>query len=575
MSKKDKTNQKVIQEILDMLSNMPEPEKINQLNLNYQNLKTKLEELESNVTMLYKAIRDIHDILTMNEKSILHEINQIKQEQENLKEKSSIINHLVSKISMLDDMIQEKVIHNTQQELIQIKTTLNKLNNQLETKVEEKISEFFENYQSKVDEAQTVKLLEVEQKLIEIGKKLGEIENKFQRIETIDSIKNEIDFEQTKRIVELQSTIYQIFNQSKNYRPSQLLDYQVDIEITENLPYNLDDLLSVMETYKAKELIIKSSAKPIIRSPNQNLLVGKVYLKNGDVLNFIHSLLTDQEAEVFNNQGYLRKIRKINQNIYTVTCQRNLYDYLLKIDKINIVDRDISDLPIIDINTLISNLSNLVVLLGISRFKNEILSILIDHINKATVRRIAVIDRKFEFIYKQQKSIIDQYEHFDNEQIIEELVNRSYDYDLVVINASNLSKNLIKMISRNSFNTVFLLSLDYDNIISFYQEYNDEFLLKTLKIYIEHKLLDDQIPIIQIVFVDENIRRLISNGDLKKLVEYIDSTENTETQTYNESIGYLVKTEKIPKEQAIRYLSSKDIVPKLKIEEMEIDTQRE
>ncbi|MCS7228337.1 MAG: hypothetical protein NZ839_05180, partial [Endomicrobia bacterium] len=94
---------------------------------------------------------------------------------------------------------------------------------------------------------------------------------------------------------------------------------------------------------------------------------------------------------------------------------------------------------------------------------------------------------------------------------------------------------------------------------------------KPLNIYITHKSIKNNLHLLEIVFVDNKIKDLIKSEDHKAIKEYIISIEESDTQTFNESIAYLVKTGKITKEEAIKYLSNPDEVEKSVKEEQQIE----
>lgn len=781
-----------VNELIETIADLPDLEKINELNLNYQSIKNSIEEQQIKFSELQKNIDNLSTNLSEIEKTIL-DIQKYKEELEQkfeeLKSLSQYIDEIIKKLDLVEELkkdyplFKEKFplidhivsqISNLSDNQIEIKNDLSKIKenineqerelknllNQLENRIEQKIIEFFENYQAKVDEAQTLKLLELEEKidkskqenidkineirneikedienkinetlldklnsvlnsmknflsenienkiieyvlnvqsqidaaqtqklgeieekinqtqeslknyineliiekintiisnyretvLSEIKEKFQEIEHKIEKIEIIDTLKNEIDFEQTQKIVQLENKLQEFIKNSKdeiykdlinsikeneekqknlitsleqninqtvdkliqevgiqkekiqtieqsiNIMENKYNDFvnlvnnvseritsiftkpqeeKAELEYAESLPFTLDKLIELMnrEDINADYLFIKSGNRPILKSRKTTAAIGKTTLKNGDVYNFITQLLTHNELKYFELNNGFEKIKTIGKDKYYITTQKMFDDYLLTIKRIPYITEDISNLPILNPDKLIYRISGLVLFLGINNLKNKALATIINYINHKQIKRIAIIEEKISFLYKEQQSIIDLFETKGNAEIVNNIIKKvvNEEYDLIVLNQIN--KNVLKTVLNYTTYKNFIVNADYDNIISFYKDYKDtsDDILKTLNIYITHKAIKGALDLFEIVFVDNKVKGLIKSEDYRAIKEYLLSIEESDTQTFNESIGYLVKSGKLSKEEAIKYLQNIDNLEIEKEQEQEIE----
>ena len=714
--------EKKIEEITNYLSLLPSSEKINELNLNYHNLKTNIEEQLQKIQDLYKNIDNLSANIAEIEKNLLdiqkykEEINLKYEELKNLssyvneilsklqsieefrkdlflfKEKIPLIDHVIQQLSIIEEYYieQKSKLEKINQDSLSLEREIISLSNQLESKIESKISEFIENYQLKIDEAQTLKILEIDQKINEIiqlmeskteekiieyvtnlqsqidsaqTEKISDIENKlnnlknelthtvntilFDKINTIiQNYKDSLLPDINNKISEFSSKLYEYDNKLSEYsnlikevenkflKISQDIEANINISIdkilqnlhnleqkeslvnhrmddlekkyndfvnlvenisekiiaifskpkeeinltySENIPYNIEKLLQLMnrEDIKADYLILKSGNRPILKSKKALAAVGKIYLKNGDVFNFICEILNPIELNYLKINNNIESIKTINEEKYLLTCEKIFDDYSLIIKRIAYANQDISITSIINPDSLISKISNLTLLLGINSLKNSFLSTIINYINQKQIRRIAIIEEKVSFLYKEQQSIIDIYQFEGNIDKLQSLIKKANngDYDIIVINTPNLDHKTLRIIANYSNYRSFLLSIDYKDIISFYKEYRDigEDLINPLKIYINHHVIKSSLHLPEIIFVDNKIKELIKQENLKDLKEYITSIEETETQTIIESIGYLVKNGKLTREEAQKYIINPYEIESSNLQENEIE----
>ncbi|MCS7165955.1 MAG: hypothetical protein RMJ51_06790 [Candidatus Calescibacterium sp.] len=744
--------QEEIKSIEELLVQLPSGDKINEINLDIQSIKNRIEEESNKILSINQHINEILTNLQQtqtiiadlqkyreeieqkyNEFKILeNQINNILKNSEfienltreypGIKEKQFLVDHLVSKISLVDDSITQikSNLENIKEIINNLEQKQNHFQNQISTTVESKITEFFENYQSRVDKAQTLKLIELEekmnngfsevekriedkileyvynvqsqidsaqtQKIIELEEKIKNlidsssqeyhrifqqtqenlknlltqsiqdkirnIEEKLEKIELIDTLKVQIDTEQTQKILQIENKLQELIKQSTTEIHNNLVSYikeneekniklissieenfnrtidkllmdlnkieeknkeiilQIEnlkqkyddfvnlvnnladkivltlqkkeeeqeekIDYTENLHFDLYKLIDIMnrDDIQADYLFLKGGNRPILKSSKVTAAIGKITLKNGDILKLASNILSETEINTLKKGETFQSIKKINEEKYHVKIHKLMDYYTMVIKKIPYVNTDVSTLSIVNPDKLISKISNLVLFLGINNLKTLAFSTLLNYINQKQIKRIAVIEEKISYLFKEIQSIIDIFEYKRDQNKLQNILFNvlNDEYDIIALSASNLSKEIMKIISSYSPYKTFILNLPYENILSFYKDYKEiEEILSSLNIYITHKLVKGDLSIVEVVFVDSKIRELIKSEDSKGIKEYILSIEESDTQTFNESIGYLVKLGKISKEEAIKFLSEPSELEKNITQQREIE----
>jgi twitching motility protein PilU len=249
-------------------------------------------------------------------------------------------------------------------------------------------------------------------------------------------------------------------------------------------------------------------------------------------------------------------------NNYSLKVDRIYDDYKITLKRIRYAPQ-INEFPILQPNKL-ANIQNLTLLLGINNFKKNLLAAIINYINNTQIKRIAIIEDKLSFMYQEKQSIIDILEYNGDYKKLEDNIKFAFEeeYDIIALNLDNIPEELLTKIANYSINKNIIINAEYPDIINFYKSFkkSDDMLLKVLKAYITHKIIKNNLSILEIVYVNDKIKDLIKQGDINKLRDYLLSIEESDIQTFNESIGYLVKEGKLTKEEAIKYISSLDTI---------------
>ncbi len=514
----------------------------NTLDNNKNDIFTSLKE-QLNETLLTKISEINNNLINLLNENILKILNEIKDFSNN------------QMTNIIDSRLNENYI-NLKNELINI------------------VESHKDHTQKLIDYIQDIKITELTNKLNNIE---NNIENKIQNIYNQIDIKIKEEIENNLKIV--------IDNLGKNIEKiNEVLTKKEEVEeelleTTPDLPYDIDKLIDFMnkEDINSNNLFIKPNNRPFFKIKNNLAAIGKVLLKNGDIFNFIKKLLTNKELETLVNNGIFEKFFEKNNIKYKLYTYKTVDGYVLNIRKIiNAPLLNEIFLPIIDINILLNNIKNLVIFTGdLGSGKSYTLSTIINHINNTQVKKIAIISEKIEYNFVDKESIIMQFEYQNDRKLLDKfLFNILYDeFDIVWISTNLVDIELMNTIINliNSRRTV-ILELNYPslfeaskNLLDLYKNKEDykQKLLNYLNLGISQKLiyssvLSNFVPLIEIVVLDNEIRKTILENKYNEYLQYIYKVgeAKSEIQNYNECLAYLVRNGKLDKEEAKRYFQS-------------------
>ncbi len=502
----------------------------------------------------------------------------------NLKEQLNEI--LLTKISEINNNLINLLNENILKILNEIKDFSN---NQMLDIIDSKINENYINLKNELintiesHKDHTQKLIDYIQdiKISELTNKLNNIENSIEN--KIQNIYNQIDIKINEKIENNLTNVINNLNKNvekinESLTKKEELEEEL-LETTPDLPYDIDKLIDFMnkEDINSNNLFIKPNNRPFFKIKNNLAAIGKVLLKNGDIFNFIKKLLTNKELETLRNNGIFEKFFERNNIKYKLYTYRTVDGYVLNIRRIiNAPLLNEVFLPIIDINILLNNIRNLVIFTGdLGSGKSYTLSTIINHINNTQIKKIAIISEKIEYNFIDKESIIIQFEYQNDRKLLDKfLFNILYDeFDIVWISTNLLDTELMNTIINliNSRKTV-ILELNYPslfeaskNLLDLYKNKEDykQKLINYINLGISQKLiyssvLNNFIPLIEIVVLDNEIRKAILENKYNEYLQYIYKVgeAKAEIQNYNECLAYLVKNGKLDKEEAKRYFQS-------------------
>lgn len=573
-------------------------EKINNTKKEFDNILNETQHLIENKIIEYVTnvqsqidaaqtdyIKKIEDELTNFKTQVNNTLENNKNEIFiNLKEQLNEI--LLTKISEINNNIINSLNENILKILNEIKDFSN---NQMLNIIDSKINENHINLKNELintmesHKDHTQKLIDYIQdiKISELTNKLNDIENNIQN--KIQNIYNQIDIKIKQEIENNLTNIVNNLNKNVEKINEALIKKdeleEESLEITPDLPYDIDKLIDFMnkEDINSNNLFIKPNNRPFFKIKNNLAAIGKVSLKNGDIFNFIKKLLTNKELKILINNGIFEKFFEKNNIKYKLYTYKTVDGYVINIRKItNAPLLNETFLSVIDINILLNNIKNLVIFTGdLGSGKSYTLSTIINHINNTQVKKIAIISEKIEYDFIDKESIIIQFEYQNDRKLLDKfLFNILYDeFDIIWISTNILDIELMNTIINliNSRRTV-ILELNYPslfeaskNLLDLYKNKEDykQKLINYINLGISQKLiyssvLNNFIPLIEIVVLDNEIRKTILENKYNEYLQYIYKVgeAKAEIQNYNECLAYLVKNGKLDKEEAKRYFQS-------------------
>ena len=501
------------------------------------NLKDQLNE-----TLLNKTIEINNNIASSLNENLLKSINEIKE----------FYNSELS--NKLDSKLNENYL-NLKTELINI------------------IESHKDHTQKLIDFIQDNKIEEINNKINLIQ---SNIENKLQNI--LQDLNIKIKEEIQNNLISIVNNLNQNIEKLNEVFIKQ--DIEEELEITQDLPYDIYKLIDFMnkEDVNSNVLFIKPNNRPFLKIRNNLAALGKVSLKNGDVFNFIKELLNSKELEILKNNGIVEKFFVKDNIKYKLYTYKTVDGYILNIRKIlNAPSLNEVFLPIIDISILLNNIKGLVISTGdLGSGKSYTLAAIINHINSNQVKKIAVISEKIEYNFIDKESIIIQFEYQNNRELLNKILfNILYDdFDIIWLSTNLIDYDLINIVLNlvSSRKTV-ILELNYPSLFEASktlldilknkkEEYKNK-LINYLNLGLSQKLiyssiLNNFVPLIEVVVFDNEIRRTILENNYNEYLQYIYKIgeSKVEIQNYNECLAYLVKNGKLDKEEAKKYFQN-------------------
>ena len=541
------------------------------------NVQSQIDSAQTNYIQKLEAelnsFKDqVYSILDSNKNEIF--INLKDQLNETLLNKTiEINNNIVSSLNenLLKSINEIKEFYNSE--------LSNKLNSKLNENYLNLKTELINIIESHKDHTQKLIDFIQDNKIEEINNKINliqsNIENKLQNI--LQDLNIKIKEEIQNNLTSIVNNLNQNIEKLNEIFIKQ--DTEEELEITQDLSYDIYKLIDFMnkEDVNSNVLFIKPNNRPFLKIKNNLAALGKISLKNGDIFNFIKELLNSKELEILKNNGIVEKFFVKDNIKYKLYTYKTVDGYILNIRKIlNAPSLNEVFLPIIDISILLNNIKGLVISTGdLGSGKSYTLAAIINHINNNQVKKIAVISEKIEYNFIDKESIIIQFEYQNNRELLNKvLFNILYDdFDIIWLSTNLIDYDLINIVLNlvSSRKTV-ILELNYPSlfeasktlldILKNKEEYKNK-LINYLNLGLSQKLiyssiLNNFVPLIEVVVFDNEIRRTILENNYNEYLQYIYKIgeSKVEIQNYNECLAYLVKNGKLDKEEAKKYFQN-------------------
>ncbi|MGB9637776.1 MAG: hypothetical protein ACPL1F_00550, partial [bacterium] len=497
---------------------------------------------------------------------------------------NQINSDLFTKISDLQSNLSSFLNENILKSINEIKEFSN---TEVSNKIDSKLNEFYLNFKNELinviesHKDHTQKLIDYIQdiKIEEINKKINSIENNIEN--KLQNVFNQLE---NKIKEEIENNLLSIVNNlNENIKKVQEVfikrEIEEKLEITQDLPYDINKLIDFMnkEDINSNILFLKPNNRPFLKIRNNFAAIGKVLLKNGDIFNFIKDLLTNKELELLKNNGIFEKFFERGSKKYKLYTYKTVDGYILNIRRImDAPSLNEVFLPIIDINIMLNNIKDLVIFTGdLGSGKSYTLSTIINHINNYYVKKIAIISEKIEYNFIDKESIIIQFEYQNDRKLLDKILfNILYDdFDIIWISTNLIDHEIMNtLINLVSSRKTVILELNYPSLfeaikilLDLYKNKEDYKykLINFLNLGISQKLiyssvLNNFVPLIEIVVLDDEIRKTLLENKYNEYLQYVYKVgeSKAEIQNYNECLAYLVRNGKLDKEEAKKYFQN-------------------
>jgi twitching motility protein PilT len=341
------------------------------------------------------------------------------------------------------------------------------------------------------------------------------------------------------------------------------------------------ELLKMMIDQNASDLFYRAGGKPRLRIDEKVVVVNDTVLTVDDVIKATEELTTPQQREKFAKTSdidfaiYIKDLqRRFRVNIF---MQRNWPSVVIRNLNSQIQDFDQLNLPGQVLKGLAAEKRGLVLLTGtMGSGKSTTLASIIEYINLHSHKHILTIEEPIEFTFQDKDSIINQRE-LGADVASYAVALRAFTYqspDVMYIGNIRDLETMTAAITAAETGVLVLSTLhtinaskSVERIINFFpphqhQEVRNQ-LSSLLKGVISLRLIPrkdgcGRIPAYEVMLLTPTISRLIREGKILEIPQFIEEGAVFGMQSFNQSLIKLVKEEKITEEEALRFSDNKE-----------------
>jgi twitching motility protein PilU len=341
---------------------------------------------------------------------------------------------------------------------------------------------------------------------------------------------------------------------------------------------DFQDYLKLMVKYEASDVYLTTGAPPSARIHGLIKPIEQATLPAGRVKQIAHDVMNETQRAEFglkpemNLAIGLPGVGRFRVNIFV---QRNEVGMVIRHIKTEIPSPESLELPNI-LKKLIMQKRGLILFVGgTGSGKSTSLAALIDYRNANSQGHIITIEDPIEFIHNHKKSIVNQREVGVDTDSYEDalkntlrqapdviLIGEVRDRDTMehAITFAETGHLAISTLHANSANQAL------DRIINFFPEERRRQLLMDLSLnlrgFVSQRLVrtveDTRTVAVEVLLGTPLICDLILKGDIHKIKEVMDKSENLGMQTFDSALFKLYKAGRIPLEEALRNADSQN-----------------
>lgn len=339
-----------------------------------------------------------------------------------------------------------------------------------------------------------------------------------------------------------------------------------------------NDFLKLMVAKDGSDLYLTVGAPPSMRVHGQIMPVDKSPIPPGGTQMIAYKLMDEEQKAAFKKSPEMNmaihdpKIGRFRVNIFK---QRNHIGLVIRNIKTKIPSLDELGLPHI-LTKLMMQKRGLILFVGATGSgKSTSLAALIDYRNANSAGHIVTIEDPIEYVHNHKRSIITQREVGDDTATYEEALKNTLRQapDVILIGEVRDRETMEYAISFAETGHLAISTLHannanqaFDRIINFFPEDRRNQLLMDLSLNVRGIVSQRLIPTLEgkraaafeILLGTPLISDLILKGEIHKIKEIMEKSENVGMQTFDAALYKLYKTGRISYEEALRNADSQN-----------------
>ena len=340
--------------------------------------------------------------------------------------------------------------------------------------------------------------------------------------------------------------------------------------ITENLGYDLDDILQVVISHRASDLHLQVGNTPTVRLSGDLVPVGDTKLAQDDTKALIYPAMTrEQRREV--KKGHEVSFAHVASDgtrfIVNAFLERGNLSANFHMLRTEVLDFDVLGLPPI-LKKLSLYQSGLIILTGpTGSGKSTTMASIVDYINNNRKCHIVTVEDPIEYYHKTVNSLITQREVGTDTQSFNDAINMAMrqDPDVLVISdikdadtlmaaTTAAEKGFLVIVAMNMPDTVQAVRRMLSTFTGETQRQFRLLLASCLRGVISQKLItraDDKgrVPAVEVLVVDMVVSDSILNDNLEGLAAYLQQGGVEGMQSFNQSMSALYSRGLIAKDE--------------------------
>ncbi|MGM9993015.1 MAG: PilT/PilU family type 4a pilus ATPase [Candidatus Bruticola sp.] len=340
--------------------------------------------------------------------------------------------------------------------------------------------------------------------------------------------------------------------------------------ITENLGYDLDDILQVVISHRASDLHLQVGNTPTVRLSGDLVPVGDTKLAQDDTKALVYPAMTrEQRREV--RKGHEVSFAHVASDgtrfIVNAFLERGNLSANFHMQRTDVLDFDVLGLPPI-LKKLSLYQSGLIIITGpTGSGKSTTMASIVDYINNNRKCHIVTVEDPIEYYHKTVNSLITQREVGTDTQSFNDAINMAMrqDPDVLVISDIKDADTLMTATTAAEKGYLVVAAMNMPDTVqavrrmlsTFTGETQRQFrllLASCLRGVISQKLIarsDDKgrVPAVEVLVVDMAVSDSILNDNLDGLAAYLQQGAVEGMQSFNQSMGALYSRGLISKDE--------------------------